>query len=40
MKFIFLVTDAPPHGEEFTVNMPDSKPKGCPCKKNLEDQIY
>ena len=40
MKFIFLVTDAPPHGEEFTVNMPDHSPDGCPCEKNLEDQIY
>jgi len=37
-KFVFHITDAPPHGQEFNAtNHLDNYPKGCPCGLKLED---
>jgi len=38
VRMIFHITDAPPHGKEYTSDKGDSHPGGCPCKITL-DQI-
>ena len=38
-KFLFLVLDSPPHGEQFTAGSLDAFPEGCPCKIDIRNVL-